>query len=160
MKEKRYMITAVLGAIMVVFGITSLVLKTAYAAPDNVYAVTFDPVDGTFTGSHYGYDKVIVRVTEGNPISSSDIPEDPVRSDAEFLYWMLNDVRYDFSTPIDDNIVLCAKWSCEECDVPEEPKPTPDNPKTADLPISIIMSIGLCALGLSLFQYKLIKMTK
>ena len=74
---------------------------------------------------------------------------------------MLNNVRYDFSTPVDSDIVLCAKWSCENCEVPDEPTPTiPDNPKTADLPISIIMSIGLCAFGLSLFQYKLLKMTK
>lgn len=157
MKEKRYMITAVLGAIMVVFGITALVLKNTYAS--DVYSVTFDATGGTFTGSHYGEDKVIVRVMEGLTATDQK-PEDPVRSDAEFLYWMLNDVRYDFSTPVDSDIILCAKWSCEECDVPEEPKPTPDNPKTADLPISIIMSIGLCAFGLSLFQYKLLKMTK
>lgn len=157
MKEKRYMITAVLGAIMVVFGITALVLKNTYAA--DVYSVTFDATGGTFTGSRYGQDKVIVRVREGLTATDQK-PEDPVRSDAEFLYWMLNDVRYDFSTPVDSDIILCAKWSCEECDVPEEPKPTPDNPKTADLPISIIMSIGLCAFGLSLFQYKLLKMTK
>jgi len=157
MKEKRYMITAVLGAIMVVFGITALVLKNTYAA--DVYSVTFDATGGTFTGSHYGQDKVIVRVMEGLTATDQK-PEDPVRSDAEFLYWMLNDVRYDFSTPVDSDIILCAKWSCEECDVPEEPKPTPENPKTADLPISIIMSIGLCAFGLSLFQYKLLKMTK
>lgn len=157
MKEKRYMITAVLGAIMVVFGITALVLKNTYAA--DVYSVTFDATGGTFTGSHYGQDKVIVRVREGLTATDQK-PEDPVRSDAEFLYWMLNDVRYDFSTPVDSDIILCAKWSCEECDVPEEPKPTPENPKTADLPISIIMSIGLCAFGLSLFQYKLLKMTK
>lgn len=157
MKEKRYMITAVLGAIMVVFGITALVLKNTYAS--DVYSVTFDATGGTFTGSHYGQDKVIVRVMEGLTATDQK-PEDPVRSDAEFLYWMLNDVRYDFSTPVDSDIILCAKWSCEECDVPEEPKPTPDNPKTADLPISIIMSIGLCAFGLSLFQYKLLKMTK
>lgn len=157
MKEKRYMITAVLGAIMVVFGITALVLKNTYAA--DVYSVTFDATGGTFTGSHYGQDKVIVRVMEGLTVTDQK-PEDPVRSDAEFLYWMLNDVRYDFSTPVDSDIILCAKWSCEECDVPEEPKPTPENPKTADLPISIIMSIGLCAFGLSLFQYKLLKMTK
>lgn len=157
MKEKRYMMTAVLGAIMVVFGITALVLKNTYAA--DVYSVTFDATGGTFTGSHYGQDKVIVRVMEGLTATDQK-PEDPVRSDAEFLYWMLNDVRYDFSTPVDSDIILCAKWSCEECDVPEEPKPTPENPKTADLPISIIMSIGLCAFGLSLFQYKLLKMTK
>lgn len=157
MKEKRYMITAVLGAIMVVFGITALVLKNTYAA--DVYSVTFDATGGTFTGSHYGQDKVIVRVMEGLTAADQK-PEDPVRSDAEFLYWMLNNVRYDFSTPVDSDIVLCAKWSCENCEVPEEPTPTPDNPKTADLPISIIMSIGLCAFGLSLFQYKLLKMTK
>ena len=157
MKEKRYMITAVLGAIMVVFGITALVLKNTYAS--DVYSVTFDATGGTFTGFNYGQDKVIVRVMEGLTAADQK-PEDPVRSDAEFLYWMLNNVRYDFSTPVDSDIILCAKWSCEECDVPEEPKPTPDNPKTADLPISIIMSIGLCAFGLSLFQYKILKMTK
>lgn len=158
MKEKRYVITAVLGAIMVVFGITALILKNTYAA--NVYSVTFDATGGTFTGSHYGQEKVIVRVMEGLTATDQK-PEDPVRSDAEFLYWMLNNVRYDFSTPVDSDIVLCAKWSCENCEVPDEPTPTiPDNPKTADLPISIIMSIGLCAFGLSLFQYKLLKMTK
>ncbi|MCI6001959.1 MAG: InlB B-repeat-containing protein [Tenericutes bacterium] len=158
MKEKRYVITAVLGAIMVVFGITALILKNTYAA--DVYSVTFDATGGTFTGSHYGQEKVIVRVMEGLTATDQK-PEDPVRSDAEFLYWMLNNVRYDFSTPVDSDIVLCAKWSCENCEVPDEPTPTiPDNPKTADLPISIIMSIGLCAFGLSLFQYKLLKMTK
>ena len=52
MKEKRYVITAVLGAIMVVFGITALILKNTYAA--DVYSVTFDATGGTFTGSHYG----------------------------------------------------------------------------------------------------------
>ena len=155
MKEKRYVITAVLGAIMVVFGITALILKNTYAA--DVYSVTFDATGGTFTGSHYGQEKVIVRVMEGLTATDQK-PEDPVRSDAEFLYWMLNNVRYDFSTPVDSDIVLCAKWSCENCEVPDEPTPTiPDNPKTADLPISIIMSIGLCAFGLSLFQYKLLK---
>ena len=158
MKEKRYVITAVLGAIMVVFGITALILKNTYAA--DVYSVTFDATGGTFTGSHYGQEKVIVRVMEGLTATDQK-PEDPVRSDAEFLYWMLNNVRYDFSTPVDSDIVLCAKCSCENCEVPDEPTPTiPDNPKTADLPISIIMSIGLCAFGLSLFQYKLLKMTK
>ena len=158
MKEKRYVITAVLGAIMVVFGITALILKNTYAADE--YSVTFDATGGTFTGSHYGQEKVIVRVMEGLTATDQK-PEDPVRSDAEFLYWMLNNVRYDFSTPVDSDIVLCAKWSCENCEVPDEPTPTiPDNPKTADLPISIIMSIGLCAFGLSLFQYKLLKMTK
>ena len=158
MKEKRYVITAVLGAIMVVFGITALILKNTYAA--DVYSVTFDATGGTFTGSHYGQEKVIVRVMEGLTVTDQK-PEDPVRSDAEFLYWMLNNVRYDFSTPVDSDIVLCAKWSCANCEVPDEPTPTiPDNPKTADLPISIIMSIGLCAFGLSLFQYKLLKMTK
>lgn len=158
MKEKRYVITAVLGAIMVVFGITALILKNTYAA--DVYSVTFDATGGTFTGSHYGQEKVIVRVMEGLTATDQK-PEDPVRSDADFLYWMLNNVRYDFSTPVDSDIVLCAKWSCENCEVPDEPTPTiPDNPKTADLPISIIMSIGLCAFGLSLFQYKLLKMTK
>lgn len=158
MKEKRYVITAVLGAIMVVFGITALILKNTYAA--DVYSVTFDATGGTFTGSHYGQEKVIVRVMEGLTATDQK-PQDPVRSDAEFLYWMLNNVRYDFSTPVDSDIVLCAKWSCENCEVPDEPTPTiPDNPKTADLPISIIMSIGLCAFGLSLFQYKLLKMTK
>lgn len=158
MKEKRYVITAVLGAIMVVFGITALILKNTYAA--DVYSVTFDATGGTFTGSHYGQEKVIVRVMEGLTATDQK-PEDPVRSDAEFLYWMLNNVRYDFSTPVDSDIVLCAKWSCENCEVADEPTPTiPDNPKTADLPISIIMSIGLCAFGLSLFQYKLLKMTK
>ena len=158
MKEKRYVITAVLGAIMVVFGITALILKNTYAA--DVYSVTFDATGGTFTGSHYGQEKVIVRVMEGLTATDQK-PEDPVRSDAEFLYWMLNNVKYDFSTPVDSDIVLCAKWSCENCEVPDEPTPTiPDNPKTADLPISIIMSIGLCAFGLSLFQYKLLKMTK
>ena len=158
MKEKRYVITAVLGAIMVVFGITALILKNTYAA--DVYSVTFDATGGTFTGSHYGQEKVIVRVMEGLTVTDQK-PEDPVRSDAEFLYWMLNNVRYDFSTPVDSDIVLCAKWSCENCEVPDEPTPTiPDNPKTADLPISIIMSMGLCAFGLSVFQYKLLKMTK
>ena len=158
MKEKRYVITAVLGAIMVVFGITALILKNTYAA--DVYSVTFDATGGTFTGSHYGQEKVIVRVMEGLTATDQK-PEDPVRSDAEFLYWVLNNVRYDFSTPVASDIVLCAKRSRENCEVPDEPTPTiPDNPKTADLPISIIMSIGLCAFGLSLFQYKLLKMTK
>lgn len=156
MKEKKYVITAVFGAIMVVFGITALILKNTYAA--NVFSVTFDATGGTFTGEHYGQTIVVKRALEGTTASSVK-PEDPVRSDAEFLYWTLNEVEYDFSTPVDDDIVLCAKWSCEECTQEEIPPENENNPKTADLPISIIMSIGLCAFGLSLFQYKLVKMT-
>lgn len=161
MKQKRYMITAVVGAIMVVFGITALILKTTYAADTDVYAVTFDATGGTFVGSDYGQTTVVRRVLEGLTVTDQK-PDNPVRSDATFLYWTLNDVRFDFNTPIDSDIVLCAEWSCEDCEVPpQEPSPDPkeENPKTSDLPIAIIMAVGLCAFGLSVFQYKLMKIT-
>jgi len=163
-KENKFLISGVIGAIMMVFGLTVFILKATYAA--DVYSVVFDATGGTFVGSDYGQTKVSRSVLEGNTVQSQ-IPENPVRSDATFLYWTLDDVQFDFSTPITNSITLCAKWECEDCDVPEPtPEPTPpkepepENPKTGDLPIAIIMSIGICALGFSIFQYKLKKVAE
>ena len=64
------------------------------------YAVTFDTDGGTSTPKE--------EVTEGSTVTK---PEDPTKEHYTFDGWYLNDVKYDFSTPVKANITLVAKQS-------------------------------------------------
>ena len=70
------------------------------------------------------YDKYIVTFnTDGanniEPVSvgkneTISKPSDPVKSGYKFIGWYLNDELFDFTTKIDKNITLVAKWEKEE----------------------------------------------
>ena len=70
------------------------------------------------------YDKYIVTFnTDGanniEPVSvgkneTISKPSDPVKSGYKFIGWYLNDELFDFTTNIDKNITLVAKWEKEE----------------------------------------------
>ena len=76
----------------------------------NVYhSVQFDSNGGSFIHTqivkHGGYATYV----------------EPYRYGYEFLGWYLNGVKYDFSTPVTEQIVLVAKWEKKEEQKPDEP---------------------------------------
>ena len=42
--------------------------------------------------------------------TKATMPANPSKTGFEFLGWYLNDVLYDFNTPVNNNIILIAKW--------------------------------------------------
>ena len=90
--------------------------------PEKYYTVTFD-VDG---------EKESVSVKEGEKASEKEAPQ---KEGYTFLGWYLEDQKYDFETPVNTDITLCAKWEKNETPTPDplpdidpkpEPKPDPD----------------------------------
>ncbi len=70
------------------------------------------------------YDKYVVTFNTdgGNSIDAISVeknktisrPNDPTKSGYKFIGWYLNDEMFDFSTKIEKNITLVAKWEQEE----------------------------------------------
>lgn len=90
--------------------------------PEKYYTVTSD-VDG---------EKESVSVKEGEKASEKEAPQ---KEGYTFLGWYLEDQKYDFETPVNTDITLCAKWEKNETPTPDplpdidpkpEPKPDPD----------------------------------
>ena len=76
-----------------------LLLLLSSCGRKKTYQITFDSNGGTLiTEQQVKKGKVAVE------------PSDPVKEGYTFLYWMLNDQKFDFSTPITSNITLVAKW--------------------------------------------------
>ena len=78
------------------------------------YTVTFNPNGGTAVASQ-----------TINKNATATRPADPTRAaDANYTYtfagWFLNNVAYDFSTPVTGNITLVAKWNQTAIE-PEQP---------------------------------------
>ena len=67
----------------------------------NIYTVTFD-IDGTPT---------FMTVTESATVPR---PEDPAKLGYTFDGWYLDAAKFDFNTPITDNITLTAKWKSSD----------------------------------------------
>ncbi len=65
------------------------------------YYVTFDENNGKTS---------MVRVEEGKTVAK---PSDPIKEGYDFLYWSYNDQEFNFSTPIENNITLVAKYEEE-----------------------------------------------
>ena len=63
------------------------------------YIVAFD--------SNYGSFVEPLDVKEGELVTK---PIDPIKENFRFLYWTLNNVEYDFNTPVTSNITLVAEW--------------------------------------------------
>lgn len=68
--------------------------------PVTNYTVTFD-VDGDTS-------KVASQTVESGKLATK--PTDPAKEGFTFKGWLLNDVEYDFSTPVTGNITLMASW--------------------------------------------------
>ena len=83
----------------------NITLIADWTATKNTYTVTFDSDGGSAVApetKEYG--------------SKFTLPANPVKSaDGEYMYafagWFLNDVEYNFDTPVTGNIILVAKWN-------------------------------------------------
>ncbi len=74
---------------------------TLYAGWDiTMFTVTFDYAGGTGTASD-------ISVPSGGNVAA---PEDPVKEGFQFDGWYSGDERFDFSSPVTDNITLTAHW--------------------------------------------------
>ena len=71
-------------------------------------------------GSEGGTAVSAIETKKGTTIQA---PADPTREGYVFLYWTLNGEKFDFSTKINDNITLLAKWQ-DESTLPAMPTPT------------------------------------
>ncbi len=81
------------------------------------YTVTIDIGDGVSTSQ---------PVEEGEiPIA----PTTPTRDGYKFMGWELNGEPYDFTTPVEGDVTITAKWEQEE-EKPEEPDPNEDKEYT------------------------------
>lgn len=92
---KTYTFTGWTPAISTVSG--DVTYTAAYSTADVQYMVTFNN-NGTVTEQ---------KVDHGDAVSA---PADPTRDGFRFDGWYLGEEKYDFSTPITDNITLTAKW--------------------------------------------------
>lgn len=72
----------------------------------NLYAVWVELITVVFD-SNGGSAVDAVNVPQGSPVPR---PADPVRTDKMFYAWMKDDVRWDFSMPVDGSMTLTAKW--------------------------------------------------
>lgn len=72
------------------------------------YNVVFDTRGGDFVETQY--------VIEGDCAIK---PEDPIRNGFNFLGWYLDNVEFDFNTPIKENIRLYASWEKKTTDTTE-----------------------------------------
>ena len=77
----------------------------------SVCTVEFKDEDGTLMFTK--------RVESG---TSAAEPEKPEKERQNFSGWYLNDEKYDFSQPVNENLILTARWSLQE----QLPRPTVD----------------------------------
>jgi len=64
------------------------------------FSVQFDSKEGTTVGSK--------SIEYGNPVVR---PADPTKEGYTFAGWYLDEMLYDFTTPVTDDITLTAKWN-------------------------------------------------
>ena len=86
----------------IVIGIIALVILVIFikgCTTNNKYTVTFDSDGGT---------EVSEQTLKAN--DTLTIPADPVKEGYTFAGWYLDDELFDFTTKIDKNITLIAKW--------------------------------------------------
>lgn len=77
-------------------------LITACGKDAKTFVVTFDSDGGSSVGS--------VEVSQNETVTK---PQNPSKIGYTFLGWYLNNVEYDFSSKVTDNITLTAKWSID-----------------------------------------------
>lgn len=64
------------------------------------YTVSFNSMGGS--------DVISQKVKDGEKVVK---PNNPMREGFDFAYWSLNDVEYDFSNPVKNDLTLIAKWN-------------------------------------------------
>lgn len=95
MKKRIYIIV-----LLFVFLLTSCTVSGGISTPsEKTYIVSFDSNGGTEVAEQI--------VEEGNLAVE---PKDPTKENYEFICWTLNDEKFDFKTPISNDITLLAKW--------------------------------------------------
>ena len=62
--------------------------------------VTFDSQGGSSVASQ--------TIKKGERVSQ---PVSPTKDNSEFVEWLLNGSKYDFTAPVNENIILAAKWN-------------------------------------------------
>lgn len=80
--------------------IVVIVLAFVSACAAEKFTVTFDSAGGSAVAS--------VEVEKGSAVSE---PEEPTYGGYEFDGWYLDGEKYDFSSPVNGNITLTAKWT-------------------------------------------------
>ena len=112
---------------------SNIILVAKWTTVANKYTVVFNTLGGTKIES--------VTVEFGTKINA---PADPTKAaDSKYIYtfagWYVDGVAYDFNSPITDNIVLTAKWSVAEIEVPDTPS-APNN--NGSMSCSSVIGIG------------------
>ncbi|MDE7372868.1 MAG: InlB B-repeat-containing protein, partial [Clostridia bacterium] len=69
------------------------------AAPPDEYTVTFDSDGGSSVDAQ--------TVKSGEKAVE---PDDPSKDEYDFKGWFIGETKYDFDTPVTDDITLKAKW--------------------------------------------------
>ncbi|NLR93661.1 InlB B-repeat-containing protein [Flammeovirga agarivorans] len=78
---------------------SNIELTAIYEEVIDQYVVSFDPNNGE--------QMTLVTVDEDTEVTE---PENPQKEDYEFLGWFLNDELYDFTSKVNGDITLIAKW--------------------------------------------------
>ena len=74
--------------------------------PTTYYTVTFNSMGGSEVAS--------VQVAAGGTIAT---PTAPIRTGFDFGGWYLNDIQYDFNSPVNSDLTLTAAWSVQILDI-------------------------------------------
>ena len=85
--------------IILLITLTSCVVPNNPSNQDIYYRVSFDSNFGSFVEAQ--------DVKEGE---CAQKPTNPTKENFVFVYWMLNEIEYDFKTPVTSHITLVAKW--------------------------------------------------
>lgn len=96
MSKKFKLISGILFAI----GIVLILLVVLGVFNVKEYTIVFNSLGGS--------DVLSQKVKDGENVIK---PNNPIREGYEFAYWSLNDVEYNFSNPVKDNLTLVAKWN-------------------------------------------------
>lgn len=86
--------------------VTSDITLTAYYTINEgteIVLITLDYQNGDMSN--------IVEIKKGNILSEPPVPK---KNGYKFVGWYLSDVKFDFSTEINDNITLTAKWEIDK----------------------------------------------
>jgi len=79
---------------------------------------------------HNGDISNIIEIKKGKTLSQPPVPK---RSGYKFIGWYLDDREFDFSTEINDNIVITAKWEYDKTAQTSKNNSTDDSPNASEI---------------------------